>query len=143
MKQYYVSAILLFSFFLFNGCNDILECIINVRPELANKTLDHGHVNEYYSETITAQVKNEPHDNGYDYYFTVSGNIPAGIEVYYDYREVIFEGIPQEPGRYTIRVSLYVEAINECYFDEFEGREICHDPLCSNNTSRVYTLVVR
>ncbi|MFY0714233.1 hypothetical protein J1D01_11180 [Seonamhaeicola sp. NFXS20] len=137
-----LSLTFLLSLFLFTSCADILECIINVRPELADKSLEHAHVDQHYFETISAEVKNEPHDNGYDYYFTVSGDIPEGIEIFYDYREVILEGKPKESGSFTIRVSLYVEAVNECYYDEFEEREKCHDPLCSNNTSRVYTLVV-
>ncbi|WP_406683619.1 hypothetical protein N1F78_13135 [Seonamhaeicola sp. MEBiC1930] len=141
MKQFF-PIVLTFSFFLFTGCEDVLECIINIRPELENKSLVHGHVDEFYFESISAEIKNEPNDNVYDYYFSVSGNIPEGIELFYDYREVVFEGIPKETGRFTLRVSLTAEAIVEYYYDEF-GNEYYHDPLCSNNTSRVYTLVIR
>lgn len=141
MKQY-LSFVLLFSFLLFTSCEDILECIINVRPELSQRELNNAFVDEYYFDTITAEVKNEPNDNGYDYYFSVSGNVPRGLDVIYEYRRIIFEGFPTEPGRYTIRVSLNVEAFNEFYYDDF-GNERYHDPLCTNNTSRVYTLVVR
>lgn len=141
MKQY-ISILLLIAMFSFTACEDILECIINVRPELQNRDLEVGYVNQYYYDSILAEIKNEPFDDGYDYYFNVSGHIPKGIEVYYEYREVIFEGVPQESGRFTIRVSLDVDAINEYYYDEY-GNERYHDPLCTDNTSKVYTLVVR
>jgi len=142
MKQY-LPFILLISFFSLTNCVDILECIINIRPELSSKKLEVAHNNQYYFDSITAEVKNEPYDDGYDYYFTVSGEIPEGIEVFYEYRKVIFKGVPQESGRFNISVYLYVEAINECYYDDVEGRERCHDPLCDNNASRMYTLKVR
>ncbi|TWO32811.1 hypothetical protein E1J38_008065 [Seonamhaeicola sediminis] len=142
MKRQYLYYLLSMFFIFFASCDDVLDCIINVRPELQNKSLEFARVDQFYLETISAEVKNEPNDNGYNYYFTVTGNIPKGIEVYYDYRKVIFEGTPIEKGRFTIRVSLYVESLDECYYDDFEGRTICHDPLCTNNTSRAYTLSI-
>ncbi|TYA78749.1 hypothetical protein [Seonamhaeicola marinus] len=140
--KHYLSIFLVFSFFAFTACDDVVDCIINVRPELKNKELDHAHVDEYYFETVSAEIKNETRDNDYDYFFRVSGDLPRGLDVIYERRKVVFEGIPREPGRYTIRVHLEVEAFNEYYFDEY-GNERYHDPLCSNNTSKVYTLVVR
>lgn len=141
MKHCYLIIALLISFLTFNGCEDVLDCIINVRPELHNKTLARATVDEFYSETITAEIKNEPNDNGYDYYFSISGNLPEGIDVIYDYRDVIIEGVPLESGRFTFRVFLDVEAIDNYYYDDFGNRRY-NDPLCSDNTSRTYTLVV-
>lgn len=142
MKQY-IPIILLISFFSFTSCEDILDCIINVRPELHDKTLAIGNVDEFYSENITAEIKNEVRDNDYDYYFNVSGQLPEGIEVFYDtYREVFFEGVPKESGRFRITVSLEVVALQDFYYDDF-GNERYHDPLCSDNTSKTYYLAIR
>lgn len=141
MKKY-LSLFLMFSLLTLTSCEDIVECIINVRPELSGRELQTAYVDDYYFDTVTAQIKNEPFDNGYYYYFTVSGEIPRGIDVIYEYRRIIFEGRPLEPGRYTIRVSLTAEAENDFYYDD-NGNQRYHDPLCSNDTSRVYTLVVR
>ncbi|WP_248722832.1 hypothetical protein [Seonamhaeicola sp. ML3] len=142
MKQYYSLLLVFCITFCFYSCDDVLECIINVRPELHNNDMDIARVDSYYFETITAEVKNEPNDNDYDYFFSVSGNVPKGLDIVYEYRRIIIEGIPKETGRYTIRVSLDVVALNEFYFDEF-GNEIYHAPLCTNTTSKVYTIVVR
>lgn len=143
MKQY-IPVILLISFFSFTSCEDVLDCIINVRPELSDKVLEIGLVDEYYFDNITAQINNEPRDNDYDYYFNVTGRLPEGIEVYYDkYREVIFEGVPKESGRFRITVSLEVVALNGGYYYDDFGNERFNDPLCSDYTSKTYVLAIK
>lgn len=138
MMKRYLLIILLISFFSFSGCEDVLDCIVNVRPELHDKTLAVGHVDTYYSDLISAEIKNEVQDDAYDYYFDVSGRLPDGIEVYYNrYREVVFKGIPKESGRYTVRVFLEVRP----HYNEFENDRV-NGPLCSDNTSKTYTLVI-
>lgn len=142
MKNY-VSIILLIFFFSFTGCEDVVDCIINVRPELHDKVLAIGFVDEYYFENITAEIKNEAQDNSYDYYFNVSGRLPEGIEVYYDtYREVTFEGVPKESGRFRITVSLEVVALDGYYYDEF-GNTRFNDNLCEDFTSKTYVLAIK
>ena len=140
MKQL-VFIILLFSFFTFNSCENVVDCIINVRPVLSDKTLPIGGVNQYYSEVISAEIKNEPQDNAYDYYFDVRGKIPDGLEVIYDYRDIFIEGMPTRAGRYTFTVYLDVDAPYGYYYDEF-GNERYDDALCSDSTSRTYTIVI-
>ncbi len=136
MKRY-LPIILLIPFFSLSGCDDVLDCIINVRPELHAKTLAIGFVDEYYSETITAEIKNEVNDNDYDYYFDVTGKLPRGVEVFYNRRrEVVFKGVPTESGRFTIDVYLEVTP----HYNEF-GRD--NGPLCSDNTSKSYTLAIK
>ena len=140
MKRYIFLTVLSF-FFLFNSCENVLDCIINVRPELHDVNLKEGHLDHYYFDKITAEIKNEPNDNSYDYYFNVSGNIPAGLDVIYDYREVVLEGIPTESGRFTFRVHLDVDPYNDHYYDEF-GNVVYDDALCTDSTSKTYTLVI-
>ncbi|TGV01005.1 hypothetical protein [Flavivirga rizhaonensis] len=136
MKQY-LPIILLMFLFSFSSCDDALDCIINVRPELRTKTLALGFVDEYYSEMITAEIKNEVNDNDYNYYFDVVGRLPEGLEVFYNRRrEVVFKGISKEAGRFRLEVYLEVTP----HYDEY-GR--INGPLCSDNTSESYVLVIR
>jgi hypothetical protein len=129
------------SFLCIYSCEDIFECIINRRPELANKTLAIAHVDQFYSEVITADIKNEPYDDGYDYYFNIEGQLPRGIEYYIEYRKVILEGIPLVSGNYNFKVRLSVVQIAN-YNDECESRFNDCDGLCEKSTSKEYTLLV-
>ncbi len=131
MKQLYV-ILALVTFLLVTNCEDIVDCIINVRPELSEERLQVGFEGEYYFDKVRAGIKNEPLDNDYDYYMSVDGDIPAGIELFFEYREVIFEGVPIETGRFTFTVHLDVEYV---------GNEI-NDPLCDSYTSRTYTIAI-
>ncbi len=141
MKQFLL-IILLFSFFTFNSCENVVDCIINVRPVLSDKKLAIGGVNQYYSEIISAEIKNEPQDNAYDYYFDVRGKIPDGLEVIIDYRDVFIEGMPTRAGRYTFTVYLDVDALNEYYYDE-NGNQRFDDALCTDSTSKTYTIAIK
>ena len=129
-------------FIFFSSCQDILECVINRHPELPNKRLQSGQVNNYYFEEIKAQIKNEPRDYGYYYYFSIDGDLPRGLEFVIDYRSVIIEGIPLDPGRYTFTVHLNVEQTND-YFEDCENEFNDCDGLCDNSTIKTYILSIR
>ena len=141
MKQSLPLFILL-SFFLFTNCENTLDCIINVRPVLPHKSLEIGLVNRYYSEIITAEIKNEPRDNDYEYYYEISGEIPEGLEVIFDYRDVIIEGTPLKSGRFSFTIYLDVDPPYSYYYDD-DGNERYNDDLCSDNTSKRYTIAIK
>ncbi len=141
MKQS-LPLLVFISFFLFTSCEDTLDCIINVRPVLSQKSLEVGLVDRFYSEKITAEIKNEPRDNDYDYYFDISGEIPEGLNVVFDYRDVIIEGTPLKSGRYSFTIYLDVEAPYSYYYDDF-GNERYNDNLCSSSTSKRYTIAIK
>ncbi len=135
MKQHLLLLIFL-SVLTFSSCGDVLDCVFNVRPELHEKNLAVGFVSEHYSEIITAEIKNEPNDDDYDYYFDVTGRLPEGIIVSYNrYREVVLKGIPIKSGRFTIEV--FLEAIPKEDYGRING------PLCSDHTSRTYVLTIK
>ena len=129
------------TFLLFMSCQDILECVINRHPELSSKTLASAQINQLYFETIEAEIKNDPMDNSYDYYFSIDGNLPRGIDSNVDYRTMIFEGVPLVTGTYkfTVRVSVQ-QSFN--YRDECESNFNDCDVLCSESTSKDYTIIV-
>lgn len=138
MKQ--ISIIFVFiSFLCFTGCDEIIECIINKSPELPDKILKVGLVNSYYSDFINAEIKNEPRDDDYDYYFELYGKLPEGIEMTVDYRRVYFEGIPTESGSFNFTIVLSVDP--PLYYDDETGDY--EDDMCSYSTSKGYTITIR
>jgi len=140
MKKVFL-LLLLLVFLPIMSCQDVLECIINRRPELADKTLAMAELNQFYSEKITSDIKNEAFDDGYAYYFSIDGQLPRGISYYIDYRDVILEGVPLVTGRYTFTVRLSVEQLND-YLDECESSFNDCDGLCNDSTSKSYTIWV-
>jgi len=125
----------------FISCQDILECVINSHPELPNKTLSVAQVNQFYTESIQAEIKNEPLDDSYDYYFSIDGNLPRGIDYYIDYRTIVFEGEPYLAGTYNFTIRLNVEQSYD-YREECENNFNDCDGLCSDSTSKGYTIIV-
>lgn len=130
-----------FFILLFTGCDEIFEevvdCIINRRPELSNNKLKGGRNDVYYSDKIWAEIKNEPRDDSYYYDFSFRGTLPNGLDVFFEDREVFIEGTPREKGTFQITISVSVDAR---YYDE-EG--YLEDPLCGNYASKTYTLIIR
>lgn len=125
-------------FFIVTGCQDLLECVINRKPILSDNTLGPAFVNQEYFEEINAEIQNEPRDNDYFYFFDVIGDLPPGIDVLFDYRDVIIEGVPLERGRYRFTIRLDAEqADNYCENDLND----C-DGLCEESTARTYILTV-
>ena len=124
--------------FLFLGCEDIIECIFNKAPEIPDKSFANGYAYHYYSDEFTSEIKNEPEDNNYDYYYDFSGDLPEGLEVYTDYRTFIIEGTPLVQGTFNFTVYLVVDPPE--YYDEDSGEY--EDSLCSDSTSRDFSITI-
>ena len=99
MKQPII-ILLIISIVSFASCELIVECIINKRPELPDKKLVDGYTNSYYQEELIAEVKNEPNDDAYGYSFSLYDDLPEGLEMIIDYRNIIIKGLPTERGVY-------------------------------------------
>ncbi|MDG5491760.1 hypothetical protein [Psychroserpens sp. SPM9] len=128
--------LLVLSLFTVTSCEDFLDCVINRRPELPDKSFRLGVVNSYYYDEFDAQIKNEPRDNDYGYEFEIHGDLPEGLSMIVNYRTVSIEGLPTHPGTYSFTVVLYVNPpINyDADTDTYD------DPLCSESTSKDYTI---
>lgn len=135
-KSYLILPLLCMLLF---SCQDVVECIVNRRPTLSNKTLSEGSINSYYKEVIHAQVKNETQDDSYWYYFDVSGDIPNGLNVYVNYRTVTIEGYPQEAGDFFVNVNLQVEQ-NDNYYCDNDWNDC--DGLCDDRVSKQYPIII-
>ncbi|MEO9513548.1 MAG: hypothetical protein ABJN84_10060 [Flavobacteriaceae bacterium] len=118
----------------FYGCDEIYECIFNINPEIHNKQLLLGSVDDRYYDIVTAEVSNDVHDNDYDYFFDVIGELPPGIFYDINRRSVEFFGVPEATGTYKFRVELFVESY------EYDGYD--RNPTCSESTFREFTIQV-
>ena len=120
--------------FLFYGCEDALSCIIPKKPELNNNEFPIGSTETYYYTEVEAEIRNEPRDNDYDYYFDFEEPLPPGLDYFVNYRTISIEGVPELPGTYQITLLLYVEG-------PFRDDDV-ENILCENSTSKTFTLIV-
>jgi len=80
---------------LIQYCNctiaDITECIIGRKPKLTETALPVGNIGYYYHATISGEIKNEPNDDSYDYFFDIDeSSLPQGITFDINNRVVTF-----------------------------------------------------
>ena len=134
MKTTRFLFVVLFSFIIF-GCEDPLNCIIPKKPELKTNGFPIGSTEAYYYAEVKAEIKNEPRDNDYDYYFEVSG-LPLGLDYFVNYRTLSIEGDPLETG--TFRVTVYLD-VDGPFSNNFNEEP---DILCDYSTSKTYTLII-
>jgi len=138
MKQS-TKTLFIILFISLSACQDIIDCIINVRPELPDKVLKTGDIEQYYFDEFNAGIKNEPRDDDYDYYFEFYGDLPEGLEIFFNNKNVAIEGTPIESGLFTF--TLYLTVDPPVNYD-FETGEY-EDSLCSDSTSHKYTIAIR
>lgn len=129
-----IPLLLLLSFFTLFSCNDFFECITNKRPEIHDATFRRGEVGVYYYAEVTTEIKNEPRDNDYGYFYELYGELPDGMQMFVNYRTVSFEGVPEVPGRYTFTLGLYVDPpIDGDGFQEV---------MCTDYTSKDFSILI-
>ncbi|MDY2587616.1 hypothetical protein [Winogradskyella aquimaris] len=133
MKIFKVLPLLLC--FMLLSCDDVFECMIGRNPSLPNKQFPIGTTEGYYYVDLSAEIKNEPRDNDYDYYFHVEG-LPLGMDYFVNYRTISLEGTPEETGVFEITIYLDVDGPFRNNFDDDP------DLLCNYSTSKSYTLVI-
>jgi len=139
-----IYAILCFMLSLtLSGCSELMDCVASARPNIHSKTLQMGHVGINYDDFIQADVTNDPNDDNYDYYFSVSGNLPPGMTYREHGRKVYFSGVPTQSGIYTFKVELTVDPEydyfeNEGFFED--GNHICFD---DDTTTKEFTIEVQ
>ena len=132
----------IFCFLLF-GCEDCFDCIAGRNPSLTDTTFPMATTSSYYYVDIFAEIKNEPRDDNYDYFFDIDVNhLPEGMDYFINNRIVSFEGQPLETGTFNIEVFLYVEGPINVEYDN-DGNAYYEDTLCNNSAFKTYTLVVQ
>jgi hypothetical protein len=124
--------------FLFFGCEDALDCIFNKRPEIPDKSFKIGHIDNYYYEDFTSEIKNEPRDDDYGYTYEIYEDLPDGLEIYANYRTLSIEGNPTALGTFTFTVYLYVDP--PVHYDDYSGEY--ESSMCSESTSKEFTITI-
>ena len=120
--------------FTFLSCDEELECLFGLKPEINTKTISSAIVNQEYFDRITAEVDNAVNDDSFDYFFTITGDIPEGIDVIFFPRSIEFRGAPEETGSFDFTVFLAVEKIEDGRLDS--------SPTCVDSVSTDFTLFV-
>ncbi len=123
------------------SCDPWTDCIIDNRPQLNQRILSTGYSNSYYEDSLNAEIKNDPQDNNYYYYFSVRG-LPRGMDYESYGRELVIFGTPQQSGRYNLEVFLTVEPVI-LEFNDGDGAFEDGDTLCEDSTSRIYSLTIQ
>ncbi|MGC4041637.1 MAG: hypothetical protein QM710_12845 [Flavobacterium sp.] len=136
--------ILLFSVsaFLLSGCSELIDCVASARPNLHSKNLATGTVGGSYTDFLEADITNEPHDNDYDYFFSVHGNLPPGMTYYEQGRKVFFTGTPSQAGTFSFKVTLTVDPPDSFSNGGFwnDSNRICFD---DDTITKEFTIVIQ
>ncbi|WP_313804019.1 putative Ig domain-containing protein [Flavobacterium sp.] len=126
MKKIFTLLSLILLTSTFSGCEVLADCLINGRAKLYDRTFPTATVGNYYSEKVGSEVTNEPNDDNYYYNFDVAGEIPPGLVYSFDYRDVHFYGVPDEPGTYTFTIYLNVDHKDiyeeDCFNDDTDSK---------------------
>lgn len=118
---------------MLSGCDSVLDCLDNDGPVFSKSSLDVAILNEEYSDTIQASVRNEPRDSRFDYRFELSGRLPAGLSFRTSGRNFIIDGTPTQSGLFPL--DLFVEVD--------DGLDPIDSGLCFRSRSTAYQLNVR
>lgn len=122
------------SAFLVSGCAELVDCVAPAKPDLHSKTLTIGTVGDAYADFIEADVANDPHDDDYDYFFSITGNFPPGMFYHEQGTKAFLTGIPSQAGTYKFKVRLTVDP-------KFEAdNRICFG---DDTITKEYTIVIQ
>lgn len=142
VRKIYLLVFAAIGFLLFS-CAELIDCIASARPDIHPKSLATGTVGNSYNDYIDSDVTNDPNDNAYEYYFSVTGNIPIGMTYHQQGRKIYFTGIPSQAGSYTFRVRLTVnppDSYGSNYGYYQSGNRICLD---DDTTTKEFTIVIQ
>ena len=114
------------------ACDAAFDCLDNDGPVFEKQVLLPAVLNQVYTDTIRASVKNEPQDQRFDYRFTITGQLPAGIVAESIGQSLVFNGTATVAGDFPF--TLYVEVD--------DGLNAQDSGLCFVNTTSNYVLKV-
>lgn len=142
IRKYYFKGIaartlLVVSILLLSSCDEgsveeaIWSCLDGDGPSLPRVILPTATINEEYSATIKASIKRSENDDLYEYTFTVSEDLPYGIEAnnFEGNRDLYLSGTAVQAGSYQFEVIVRVNDINI-------------ESLCLHQDTRSYILSV-
>lgn len=137
-KKHASTVLLITTSLLLVGCEDPLDCLIDDRPVLDTQKLNQPVLNQVFDASISVSVKNNPHDDLYDYDWRIEGALPPGVSYTIDKRLLMFFGTPTSLGSYPYSVNVYVSS--DWNWQDTYGQDA--DEHCRQNVERNYTMVV-
>lgn len=131
------------SAFLLFSCAELFDCIASARPDIHSKNLATGTVGNNYNDFIDSDVTNDPNDNAYDYYYSITGTIPPGMTYNQQGRKIYFSGIPSQAGNFTFSVRLTVNPPDS--YDPNQGLFTDGNRICfgDDTTTKEFTIVIQ
>ncbi len=108
IKQFNRIAAMFFLSLAVSGCDSLSDCIDNDGPELSPPNLPNPILNQEYNQEVHVGIRNEPNDDRFSYEFTLSGNIPDGMQVSAAGRDLSLFGTPIELGDFNFGVTVKV-----------------------------------
>lgn len=131
------------SVFLLFGCAELFDCVASARPDIHSKNLNIGTVGNTYTDFIDSDITNETDDDAYDYFYSVSGNLPPGLNYHQQGRKLFFTGYPSQAGSFTFEVRLTVDPPD--YYDPNQGLFEDGNRICFGNdtTSKEFTIIIQ
>jgi len=130
------SIFTLLSALLFFSCTEILEdCLLfPAKPEIRTREISDGKVGEQYFEIIEGEVRNDPNDSSYFYFFFLEGSLPKGLTYFVEGNQLIIKGIPEDrnSGEYVIKIIMRIEARCSSFENENDVEFDC-DRICLGN----------
>lgn len=110
-----------------SGCDLVYECLSDTRLKFDETSLDVATLNQTYSESIRASIKNNLFDDSYDYEFKITdGTLPEGITGFGLERRFYFEGTPTELGSFDFTLQVSINE-NDNYYDDDSDAITCND----------------
>ncbi|OED41127.1 hypothetical protein AB833_10225 [Chromatiales bacterium (ex Bugula neritina AB1)] len=115
------------------GCDSLVDCLDGDGPIFNKGTLNEGVLNEVYSDTVIASVDNEPRDDRFAYRFTLTGALPAGIQVRQTGRRLLFTGTATDSGDFPLTLFVTVD----------DGLSAFDSGLCYRSRTEDFVLRIR
>lgn len=133
-------VLLVSSALLVSSCAELFDCIAKAQPDIHSKVMKTGFVGTAYNDFIEADVTNDPNDNDYDYFYSITGNLPVGMSYFEQGRRVYLNGVPTVAGTYTFRVRLTIDPPNYEDYGWDGGNRICFG---DDTTTKEFTITVQ
>lgn len=122
-------------FFITLGCNDVVNCLIKIEPTLEEDGFNDGIVSQNYEEFIDVNMQNASNSDYSINTLEITGDLPIGVDAYYNGMRVYFSGIPTTIGTYNFNVKVIVE-----YTGDSDNEN--DDHLCGNTINGSYTIKI-
>ncbi|WFB37481.1 hypothetical protein P3T73_06880 [Kiritimatiellota bacterium B12222] len=145
-----IKFFLILSTLMLSGCDfeNVVDSAFADRVRISNAQPPEGKVGVSYLFRITAEVKNNPNDDSFDYRFSLAdGTIPPGTlfnvhrEKGNDYAEI--SGVPTHAGQFIFAVS-----VKSIILEDKKENEIANDedypgdsPIDTDD-ERLYTIII-